>query len=93
MCLQTGMLKRLVFPKFLALERLLKIEQDYAAHDARVASEPTMCPRNHWAGAGRCTYTQFLFSLEMEIFHQSHQRKVCEVTFTVSAAALPRCCK
>lgn len=39
MCLQTGMLKRLMFPKFLALERLFKIEQDDATHDARVASE------------------------------------------------------
>lgn len=60
MCIQTGMLKRLMFPRFLALERLfLKIRQDYAARDARASSELTICPCDQLAGAGRVTYRLF----------------------------------
>lgn len=39
------MLKRMMLPSFLALERLfLKVGQDYAAQDIRVFSELTICP-------------------------------------------------
>lgn len=53
---ESGMLKRLMFPSFLALERLfLKVGQDSAAQGARVFSELTICLSDQQAGAGRST--------------------------------------
>lgn len=54
------MLKRPVFPRFLALERLfLKVGQDSAAQDAKVFSELTLRPCDQQAGAARFTYRPF----------------------------------
>lgn len=57
MCIQTGMLKRLMFPRFLVLARLfLKIGQDHAVQHTRAFSELIVCPCNQLAGAGRFAY-------------------------------------
>lgn len=77
-----------MFPMFLALERLfLKVGQDYAAQDARVFSELTICPCDQMADSLiDCYFHWESFS----IFYQLHERKVCKITFIVSLTALAR---
>lgn len=62
MWIQTGMLKRLMFPRFLASEKLfLKVGRDYAAQGAKVFSELTMWPCDQLAGPRRFTYIDYFF--------------------------------